>query len=88
MCLKLNAKTLRKKDFRGLAARLKWSEDEIEQLQKCNNPTVTLLVDWQVGNESTVDNLKKLLKEINRDDVIEILNEVLVLLAQTQIPRL
>ena len=75
VCQLLNKKSVLKRDFRGLAAKMKFESSEIELFEQCDNPTDALLQEWGTGKEATVENLIKLLEKMKRDDVIEILKE-------------
>ena len=76
ICALLNETSVLKRDYRGLAAKMKYDKDEIELFSRCDNPTNVLLHEWGTQNDATVDNLIKLLEKMKRDDVIEILKEV------------
>ena len=75
VCQLLNKKSVLKRDFRGLAAKMKFENNEIELFEQCDNPTATLLKEWGTWKEATVENLIKLLEKMKRDDVVEILKE-------------
>ena len=77
VCELLNKRSFLKRDFRGLAAKMKFKNSEIELLEQCDNPTDTLLQEWRTGEEATVENLIKLLQKIKRDDVVDILKEAI-----------
>ena len=75
VCQLLNKKSVLKRDFRGLAAKMKFENSEIELFEQCDNPTDALLQEWGTGREATVENLIKLLEKMKRDDVVDILKE-------------
>ena len=75
VCQMLNVKKVPKKDFRSLAAKMKFEKHEIETFERSENPTDVLLRDWERRMESTVDNLIKFLKKMGRDDVIKVVKE-------------
>ena len=75
VCELLNERSVLKRDFRGLAAKMKFENSEIEVFEECDNPTDVLLKEWGTGREATVENLIKLLEKMKRDDVVDILKE-------------
>ena len=75
VCQLLNKKSVLKRDFRGLAVKMKIENSEIELFEQCDNPTDALLQEWGTGREATVENLIKLLEKMKRDDVVDILKE-------------
>ena len=81
MCQLLNKKSVLKRDFRGLAAKMKFENSEIELFEQCDNPTDALLQEWGTGKEATVENLIKLLEKMKRDDVVDILKEAQALVS-------
>ena len=77
VCQLLNKKSVLKRDFRGLAAKMKFENSEIELFEQCDNPTDALLQEWGTGKEATVENLIKPFEEMKRDDVVDILKEAI-----------
>ena len=77
VCQLLNKKSVLKRDFRGLAVKMKFENCEIELFEQCDNPIDTLLHEWGTGKEATVENLIKLLEKIKRNDVVDILKEAI-----------
>ena len=75
VCQLLNKRSVLKRDFRGLAAKMKFRNSEIEFFEQCDNPTDALLQELGTGKEAKVENLIKLLEEMKRDDVVDILKE-------------
>ena len=77
VCQLLNERSLLKRDFRGLAVKMKFENCDIELFEQFDNPTDTLLQKWGTGKEATVENLIKLLEKIKRNDVVDILKEAI-----------
>lgn len=75
ICTKLNIKIEFGGDFKTLAAELKMSSDAINTISERTNPAEEILKWWEPKKEATVKNLLKILKTIERDDVIDILND-------------
>lgn len=51
----LNARRPLKKDFRGLAKLIKYTETKIKEFDQVENPTYAILADWRSQNERTGD---------------------------------
>ena len=77
VCQLLNKRSVLKRDFRGLAVKMKFENSDIELFKQCDNPTDTLLQEWGTRKEATVENLIKLLEKIKRNDVVDILKEAI-----------
>ena len=75
ICEKLNKKPIKAKNFRNLAKLMSYNNQEIEVFEQKDNPTYSLLEEWQTGPTSTKEVLIELLSQMERDDVIQILNE-------------
>lgn len=66
------------KDFRYLAGKMNYNYEMVRNFALQRNPTVALLHDWFMshtknGEAKTVSHLIELLKNMRRDDVVEIL---------------
>lgn len=66
------------KDFRYLAGKMNYNYEMVRNFALQRNPTVALLHDWFMshtknGEGKTVSHLIELLKNMKRDDVVEIL---------------
>ncbi|CAH3028984.1 unnamed protein product [Porites evermanni] len=76
------------KDFRYLAGKMNYNYEMVRNFALQRNPTVALLHDWFMshtknGEAKTVSHLIELLKNMKRDDVVEILQP----LEFTEIPQ-
>ena len=74
MCAKLNVKRV-SGDFNTLAAELNMLPDEISTISATANHTEEIFKWWEPKKEATVKNLLKILKTMERYDVIDILND-------------
>ena len=74
VCQLLSKKSVLERDFRGLAAKIKFGNNNIELFEQCDNLTDALGQEWGTGKEASAENLIKLLK-MKRDGVVEILKE-------------
>ena len=66
------------KDFRYLAGLMNYTYEMVKNLEREKNPTAYLVSEWAMchasgGEPKTVGDLLELLKEMRRDDAIEIL---------------
>ena len=77
VCQLLNKRSVLKRDFRGLAVKMKFENSDVELFKQCDNPTDILLQEWGTRKEATVENLIKLLEKIKRNDVVDILKEAI-----------
>ena len=75
ICEKLNKKTIRATHFRHLAKLMNYNNQKIEVFEQKDNPTYSLLEEWQIEPTSTKEVLIALLSQMKRDDVIQILNK-------------
>ena len=69
------------KDFRYLAGLMNYTYEMVRNFERQRNPTVSLLSEWNMshaanGEAKTVSDLIELLKEMKRDDTVEILKPV------------
>ena len=69
------------KDFRYLAGLMNYTYEMVRNLERQRNPTIYLLSEWNMayatnGEARTVSDLIDFLKEMKRDDVVEILKPV------------
>ena len=69
------------KDFRYLAGLMNYTYDMVRNIELHKNPTIHLLSEWSMshaknGVAKTVTDLIELLKDMKRDDVVEILKPV------------
>lgn len=69
------------KDFRYLAGKMKYNYESVRNFERQKNPTIFLLSEWwtssaQNGEMKTVSHLIHFLKEMRRDDAVEILRPV------------
>ena len=69
------------KDFRYLAGKMNYTYERVRNLEYQKNPTVALLGEWMMtsadrGEARTVTELIALLKEMRRDDAVELLRPV------------
>ena len=75
VCQLLSKKSVLERDFRGLAAKMKFGNNNIELFEQCDNPIDALGQEWGAGKETTAGNLIKLLEKMKRDGVVETLKE-------------
>ena len=75
ICEKLNKKTIRAKNVCHLAKLMNYNNQKIEVFEQKDNPTYSLLEEWQIEPTSTKEVFIALLRQMKRDDVIQILNE-------------
>ena len=61
------------KDWRTLAGRMDYKNDQVKVFAKQNDPVDALLGHWGTEKGNDVAKLIKLLKGMNRSDVVEIL---------------
>ena len=73
MCTKLNIVRVNG-DFNTLAAELNMSYDLISIISQTTNHTEEIFKWWETKKEATVKKLLKILKTMERDDVITILH--------------
>lgn len=69
------------KDFRYLAGKMNYNYESVRNFERQKNPTVFLLGEWWMscernGEVKTVTHLIELLKDMGRDDAVEILRPV------------
>ena len=69
------------KDFRYLAGKMKYNYEMVRNFERQKNPTISLLEDWFMshtrnGERKTVTHLIELLKDMKRDDAVDILKPV------------
>jgi hypothetical protein len=75
LSMKLNPRMLMK-DYKYLAARLKYTYECIQNFARERNPTLALLQHWwssRRGKEMTVTVLIELLSDMERDDCVDLL---------------
>ena len=66
------------KDFRYLAGKMGYNYEMVKNIERQKNPTTYLVSDWDMthatnGESKTVSDLIEFLKEMKRDDAVEIL---------------
>ena len=69
------------KDFRYLAGKMSYTYERVRNLEYQKNPTVALLGEWMMssadrGEARTVTDLIELLKDMKRDDAVDLLRPV------------
>ena len=78
ICLKLNVeKKYYFNDYRLLGEKMGFGQDFIKNLERLPNPTQELLDVWSVKGEATVEKLIEFLRDMPRDDVATILEDLL-----------
>ena len=75
ICKKLDVKQKLGGDFRTLAAMVGMSNEDIQLTSQSNEPTEDVLNWWGKKKEATVPNLRQILEKMERDDVIQILDD-------------
>ena len=78
--MKLNPRHLMK-DFRYLAGKMNYNYEMVRNIERQRNPTIFLLNDWFMtharnGEPKTVTDLIELLKDMQRDDAVDLLKPV------------
>ena len=76
LCDELNEK-VSGRDYIALAARMKYTADELRKFERCNpsNPTDEILLNWRTKDGHGVSKLIKLLRKIERDDLAAMLEK-------------
>ena len=75
ICKKLDVRHTLGGDFRTLAAMVGMLNEDIELTSQRNEPTEEVLKWWGKKKEATVPKLRQILEEMERDDVIQILDD-------------
>lgn len=68
------------KDFRTLAGKMKYTYEGVKNLERQQNPTAALLIQWsqsraKVGEEKTVTDLIEMLSQMGRDDAVDLMTQ-------------
>ena len=75
ICQMLNVIRTLGGDFKTLAGSLGMTTQEIRLISDQNDPADEVLMWWETQNSTTVQNLRLQLKDMRRDDVVELLEE-------------
>ena len=72
LCRKLNI-DVSDKDWRTLAGRMKYTTQQVKEFARDANPADKLLDSWSTGEGHDVASLIELVKAMNRNDLVELL---------------
>ena len=75
MCKKLNINMPIGGDFKTFAGKIEMPIEDVMLISQQPNPAEEIFKWWWPKKEATVVNLRKILKEMPRDDILEILDK-------------
>ena len=75
ICKLLNIILVLGGDYRTLAANLGYKVIDIHMFSQEGDATKSLLLDWSRGKGNTAEKILNILIEMDRDDIVELLNK-------------